>query len=165
MKSSTWHVEEALLLLMSGGFFVHLISASRHLEDEGSRVGEVLLWPVDLALFMLMAYCGVVLVVRSRQFAVTYDLSATGRRVGYRAITAYVVLSLPGHVMFLLTGDTRFFDAFPWWFSLVIMPVYVLVVAYVLSLRRRATPPCAAPREIHAAPEQWAAPARSAART
>jgi hypothetical protein len=39
--------------------------------------------------------------------------------------------------LFLLTGDTRFFDGFPWWFSLVIMPVYVLVVAYVLTLRPR----------------------------
>jgi hypothetical protein len=140
MKSSTWHAEEALLLLMSGGFFVHLISASRHLQDESARVGDVLLWPVDLALFVLMAYCAAALVLRSRQFARTYDLSAPPRRFGYRAITAYVVLSLPGHILFLLTGDTRFFDAFPWWFSLAILPAYVLVVAYVLTLRRRLVP-------------------------
>jgi hypothetical protein len=137
MKSSTWHAEEAMLLLMSGGFFVHLINASRHLRDDGSHVGDILLRPVDLALFLLMAYCAVALIVRSRQFARTYDLSSIGRRLGYWAITAYVTLSLPGHVAFLLTGNTRFFDAFPWWFSIVIMPVYVLVVAYVLTLRRR----------------------------
>jgi hypothetical protein len=137
MKSSTWHVEEALLLLISGGFFVHLIGASRHLQDDQAQVGDILLWPVDLALFALMAYCAAALLVRSQQFARTYDLSTTGRRIGYWAITVYVVLSLPGHAIFLFTGDTRFFDGFPWWFSLAIMPVYVLIVAYVLTLRRR----------------------------
>jgi hypothetical protein len=143
MKSATWHAEEALLLLMSGGFFVHLISASRHVRDDTSRVGDILLPPVDLALFGLMLYCAVALIARSRHFARTYDLSATGRRVGYWAITAYVTLSLPGHALFLLTGDTRFFDGFPWWFSLVIMPVYVVVVGYVLTLRRRPVPAAA----------------------
>jgi hypothetical protein len=137
MKSTTWHAEDALLLLMSGGFFVHLINASRHLRDDRSQVADVLLRPVDLALFLLMAHCAVALLVRSRQFAGTYDLTSIGRRFGYWAITAYVTLSLPGHVLFLLTGDTRFFDAFPWWFSLVILPVYVLVVMYVVTLRRR----------------------------
>jgi hypothetical protein len=144
MKSSTWHAEEALLLLMSGGFFVHLINAARHLQDDSSRVGDILLRPVDLALFLIMAYCAVALVARSKQFARTFDLSATGRRLGYWAITAYVGLSLPGHANFLLTGDTRFFDVFPGWFSLAIMPVYVLIVAYVLTLRRLPVPaPCA----------------------
>jgi hypothetical protein len=137
MKSSTWHAEDSLLLLMSGGFFVHLINASRHLRDDSSQVADILLGPVDLALFVLMAHCAVALIVRSRQFARTYDLTSIGRRLGYWAITAYVTISLPGHVLFLVTGNTRFFDAFPWWFSVVIMPVYVLVVAYVLTLRRR----------------------------
>jgi hypothetical protein len=164
MKSSTWHSEDALLLLMSGGFFVHLISASRHLQDDGSRVGDILLRPVDGALFLIMAYCSVAMIARSRQFARTYDMTSTGRWLGYWAITAYVTLSLPGHILFLLTGDTRFFDGFPWWFSLVIMPVYVLIVVYVLTLRPRYgdAPPAAAGRfgatrgaaERQIAPEQ-----------
>jgi hypothetical protein len=57
MRSSTWHAEDSLLLLMSGGFFVHLINASRHLRDDGSQVADILLRPVDLALFLLMAHC------------------------------------------------------------------------------------------------------------
>ncbi len=154
MRSSTWHVEEALLLLMSGGFFIHLVSAARHLRDDGAQVADVLLRPVDLALFLLMAYCAVALVARRRQVARTYDLSATPRRVGYWAITAYVTVSLPGHVLFLLTGDTRFFDGFPWWFSLAILPVYALVVAYVVTLRSRPAP----------APAPASAPASAAAR-
>jgi hypothetical protein len=137
MKSSTWHAEESLLLLMSGGFFVHLINASRHLRDDRSQVADILLRPVDLALFLLMAHCAVALIARSRQFARIYDLTSVGRRLGYWAITAYVTLSLPGHVLFLVTGDTRFFDAFPWWFSLVILPGYVLIVVYVVTLSRR----------------------------
>jgi hypothetical protein len=135
--STTWHAEKALLLLMSGGFFVHLINASRHLRDERSQVGDILLRPVDGALFLLMAYCAIALLARSRQFAHTYDLTTKGRKLGYWAITAYITLSLPGHILFLLTGDSRFFGAFPWWFSLVILPVYALVVAYVVTLRPR----------------------------
>ena len=140
MRASTWHAEEALLLLMSGGFFVHLISASRHLQDDRSEVGDILLRPVDGALFLIMAYCAVALIARSRQFADTYDMSPPSRKLGYWAITAYVTVSLPGHAMFLLTGDARFFDGFPWWFSVVILPVYVLVVGYVVTLQRRIVP-------------------------
>ena len=140
MKSPTWHSEQALLLLMSGGFFVHLISASRHLEDDASRVGDILLPPVDAALFALMVYCSVALILRSREFARTYDLSTPLRKVGYWAITVYVTVSLPGHVLFLLTGDTGFFDGFPWWFSLAILPVYALIVAYAITLRRNPAP-------------------------
>jgi len=148
MRASTWHAEEALLLLMSGGFFVHLISASRHLQDDRSEVGDILLRPVDGALFLIMAYCAVALIARSRHFADTYDMSPPSRKLGYWAITAYVTLSLPGHALFLLTGDTRFFDGFPWWFSLVIMPVYVLIVWYILTLApvRGDTPTASAER-------------------
>ena len=156
MKSSTWHAEEALLLLMSGGFFVHLINASRYLRDDRAQVADILLRPVDLALFLLMAHCSVALIARSRQFARRYDLTSIRRRLGYWAITAYVTLSLPGHVLFLLTGNTRFFDAFPWWFSLVIMPVYVLVVVYVLTLRRRHVHPSSGPADPLEATEQAA---------
>lgn len=93
MTSSTWHAEDALLLLMSGGFFVHLISASRHGEDSQAQVGDVVLWPVDLALFVLMAYCSVTLATRSRHVASVHDLGATWRRLGSWAITAYVTVS------------------------------------------------------------------------
>jgi hypothetical protein len=167
MKSSTWHAEEALLLLMSGGFFIHLISASRHLRDDRAQVGDVLLWPVDMALFVLMAYCSLALISRSGHFALTYDLTSTPRKVGYWAITAYVTVSLPGHVLFLLTGDTRFFDGFPWWFSVAILPVYAVVVAYVVTLRPRPAPEPAAATESSRAgrpvAEQRRAPARSGA--
>jgi hypothetical protein len=140
MKSPTWHGEQALLLLMSGGFFVHLISVSRRVEDSQAQVGDIVLWPVDLALFVLMAYCSVTLITRFRHFASAYELATTGRKLGYWAITAYVTVSLPGHAVFLLTGDTGFFDGFPWWFSVVILPVYVLVVGYVVTLQRQAVP-------------------------
>jgi hypothetical protein len=140
MESSTWHGEEALLLLMSGGFFVHLISASRRVEDSQAQVGDVVLWPVDLALFVLMAFCSVTLITRFRHVASAYELGTTGRRLGYWAITAYVTVSLPGHAVFLLTGDTGFFDGFPWWFSVVTLPVSVLVFGYVVTRQRRIVP-------------------------
>jgi hypothetical protein len=96
-----------------------------------------------------MAYCALALLARYRQFARTYDLTASGRKLGYWAITAYITLSLPGHVLFLITGDARFFGAFPWWFSLAILPLYALVVVYVVTLRRQqdGAPP-APPRQL-----------------
>ncbi len=136
MKRSTWCTEHVLLLLMSGGFFIHLISVSRHLRDDGSRVGDVVTRPVDAALFVLMVYCAVGLIMRHRAFARTYDVRSMKRKLGYWGITAYITVSLPGHVGFLVTGDTQFFDAFPWWFSLAVLAVYVLIVAYVVTLRR-----------------------------
>lgn len=138
MKRSTWGTEHVLLLLMSGGFFIHLISATRHLRDETSRVGDVVTRPVDAALFILMAYCAVGLITGYRAFADTYDMRTTARKLGYWLITAYVTVSLPGHVGYLATGDTGFFDAFPWWFSLAILALYSVIVAYVVTLRRRA---------------------------
>lgn len=69
-----------------------------------------------------------------------FDLSRAPRRIGYWAVTVYVTISLPGHVLFLLTGDSRFFDGFPWWFSLAILPLYMLIVAYVITLRRNPDP-------------------------
>lgn len=161
MKRSTWGTEHVLLLLMSGGFFIHLISASRYLSDSTSRVGDVVTRPVDAALFLLMAYCAVGLTARYRAFAHTYDMRSPQRKLGYWAITAYVTVSLPGHVGFLATGDTGFFDAFPWWFSPVILAVYALIVAYVLTLRRLPdhAPVLAAATRISgaAAPGEWSA--------
>jgi hypothetical protein len=56
------------------------------------------------------------------------------RKVVYGLITFYVCASVPGHVRYLLAGNTSYFDIFPWWFSLVIMPVYLLVIAYFFTL-------------------------------
>jgi hypothetical protein len=152
MKRSTWCTEHVLLLLMSGGFFIHLVSASRHLRDESSRVGDVVTRPVDAALLLLMAYCAVGLATRYPAFADTYDMRTPHRRLGYWLITGYIVMSLPGHIRFLATGDTGFFDAFPWWFSLGVLVVYVLIVAYVLTLRRLPDPASApTARRVHRA--------------
>jgi hypothetical protein len=74
------------------------------------------------------------------------------RKLGYWLITGYIVVSLPGHIRFLATGDTAFFDAFPWWFSLVVLVVYVLIVAYVLTLRRLPSPTSAPAKAIPQVP-------------
>ena len=63
-------------------------------------------WHAEEGLFLLMTYCAVALLARCGEFARTYDLTSTKRRIGYWAITAYVTGSLPGHLVFLLTGLT-----------------------------------------------------------
>ena len=137
MKPNTWNVEKLVPILITGGFFVHLINVSRHYIYGTSHVGEVLMWPVDVPLAVLMAYCAVALIVRWRAVFAAFDVSSTVRKIGYWAITFYVTASAPGHVLFLSTGNTSYFDVFPWWFSLVIMPVYLLIIAYFITLKSR----------------------------
>lgn len=136
--SRTWKVELFVPILITGGFFVHLINFSRYLENGQARVGDVLKWPVDLCLASIMVFCAVALFARRKDFFEVYGISSTARQVGYWCITVYITMSIPGHLLFLSTGNTKYFDTFPWWFSLVIMPVYVLIIAYFVTLSPRA---------------------------
>jgi hypothetical protein len=137
VNSSTWRVERLVPVLITGGLFVHLINLSRHLIVGGSTVSEVLLWPVDLVLAGLMVFCAIALIWRHRQVAAAFDLGSRGRKIGYWLITFYIAASVPGHVLFLTTGATTYFDVFPWWFSIVILPVYVAIIWYFVTLRPR----------------------------
>jgi hypothetical protein len=134
--NSTWKVESLVPILMAGGFFVHGVNASRHiLTDGSSRISDVLLWPVDLCLAVIMVFCGIVLIARHRAMSARFDLTSRPRRIGYWMITVYICASVPGHLLFLATGNTRYFDFWPWWYSLAILPVYVLMAAFFISLR------------------------------
>lgn len=137
MKPSTWGVEKAVPTLITGGFFLHLINLSRALAFEGTSASDVVLWPVDAALFALMLYSATALILRHKAVAARFDMRAPWRRVGYGLITAYVVVSLPIHVVYLATGNIDLITAFPSWFSGAILPVYVAVLAYFFSLKPR----------------------------
>ncbi|WP_099023727.1 hypothetical protein [Mycolicibacterium palauense] len=132
---STWKVETFVPMLMTAGFVIHLINASRHLLTGSSDVAEIISWPVDLCLFALMLFCSVALIARRKTVFAAYDLATAPRRVGYWVITGYITASLPGHLFFLTTGSTVYFDVFPWWFSLLIMAVYLVMIGYFVSLR------------------------------
>jgi hypothetical protein len=137
VNSPTWRVERVVPVLITGGLFVHLVNISRYLLLGGSTVSEVLLWPVDLVLAALMVFCAVALIWRRREFAAAFDVRSRARRIGYWLITFYIAASVPGHVLFLTTGNTTYFDVFPWWFSIVILPVYVAIITYFVTLRER----------------------------
>lgn len=133
--NGTWKLETFTPMLLTAGFTIHLINASRHLLTGGSEVTDIISWPVDLCLFLLMLFCAVALIARHKAMFATYDLTALPRRVGYWVITVYVTASLPGHIAYLTTGNTAYFDVFLWWFSLLIMVVYVVMIGYFVSLR------------------------------
>lgn len=133
--NGTGKVATFVPMLMTAGFFIHLINVSRYLLTGHSAVADILTWPVDLCLTLLMAYCAVALIARRRAMVAAFDLTPLPRRVGYWVITFYITASLPGHLLFLTTGNSAYFEAFPWWFSLVIMPVYVVMTVYFLLLR------------------------------
>jgi hypothetical protein len=138
MRSSTWHVEHVVPVLITGGAFLHIIRLSRYFLTGDASVGEFINWQVDLVLAALMVWASAGLVFRRREFAAAYDISSRARQIGYWAITAYVTLSIPGHVIFIATGNTGFFEAFPWWFSLLLQPIYVVVIGYFATLVPRA---------------------------
>lgn len=133
--TNTWKLETFVPMLLTAGFTIHLINASRYLLTGSSNVGDILSRPVDLFLFSLMLFCAVALITRRKAMFATYDLTALPRRVGYWVITAYVTVSLPGHVAYLTTGSTAYLDIFPWWFSPLIMVVYVAMIGYFVTLR------------------------------
>jgi hypothetical protein len=95
------------------------------------------MWPVDLVLATLMVFCAAALILRHREMAAAYDIASVSRRIGYWLITFYITASIPGHLLFLTSGNTAYFDVFPWWFSLIIEPVYVLIIAYFVTLAPR----------------------------
>ena len=134
MNTQTWHVEKIVPILFSGGFFAHLINTARYFELGHSDIGEVLLWPVDFTLAVIMTFCALALVLRHQAMATAYRVGTFARKMGYWVITGYITLSVPGHVLFLTSGNTSYFDFFPWWFSLIIMPAYILMTAYFITL-------------------------------
>lgn len=134
MNTHTWHVEKLVPVLLSGGFFAHLINVARYYQFGESDIGEILLWPVDFTLALIMTYCAVALIVRHKAMAAGFKLDSAARRIGYWIITGYITASVPGHLIFLTSGNTAYFDFFPWWFSLIIMPTYVLMLAYFITL-------------------------------
>lgn len=135
MSPASLHAERAIPLLMTGGLFVHLVNIANHLRDGGARIGDVLQPIVDAPLALMMVYCAAGLLDWKgffRRFAIT----ARWRKACYFAIAFYVAASIPGHILFLASGDTRYFDAFPWWFSVVLLPFYSLVILYFVTLRQ-----------------------------
>jgi hypothetical protein len=133
--NDTWKVESLVPILVTGGFFLHIINASRYLLAGGSTLSDVLLWPVDLCLTVIMVFCAAALIARRRAVFARFDFSSPARRIGYWAITFYIVVSIPGHLVFLTTGNTQYFDMWPWWYSLAITPVYVLMAAFFITLK------------------------------
>lgn len=139
MRPSAWGVEKAVPTLITGGFFLHLINFCRTLTFEGASATDIVLWPVDFALFALMTYSAIALVLRHKAVAANFDMRAPWRRVGYWLVTVYVCISVPFHVQFLTTGNADIITKAPWWLSGALLPFYVLILAYFFSLKPRET--------------------------
>lgn len=138
MKSGTWGVEKAVPALMTAGFFIHLINFCRTLAIPGASATDIMLWPVDFVLFLIMVYTAVTLLLRYRAVSASFDLHRTWRRVGYWILTVYIWISVPFHILYLTTGNADIITKAPWWFSGAILPVYVVIFAYFFTLKPRA---------------------------
>jgi len=119
------------------GFALHLVNLGRYLSTGQSELAAIFTPATDAVLTTWMAYCSILLIAGARRFFARYHVVGW-RKVVYWLVAFYVTASLPGHLSFLTTGNTSYFDTFPVWFSPIIMTVYVLFIAYFVTL---AVPP------------------------
>ena len=136
MNRNCWHVEKVVPLLMMTGFMIHLINIARYVHFGEADLSSILLPLVDLPLSLLMLYCSIALLVFNKRFFTIFDMQAKWRKSVYWLIVFYITASIPGHVRFLISGDTAYFTFSPWWFSPIIMVVYILFIMFFFSLRR-----------------------------
>jgi hypothetical protein len=127
------YIERVVPLLITGGVFIHLVRIGAYLRDREARVSDVLQPVVDAPLTLLMIYCAIGLLFW-RSFFRRFRITSMWRKVCYFLIAFYIIASIPGHIRFLLSGNTAYFDFFPWWFSIALMPVYVLIILYFITL-------------------------------
>src|SRR5205809_5200706 len=127
-------------ILFVMGFSLHLASFGQYLASGRADLLHIITPTFDAVLGAWMLYCGVLLVFGRKRFFALYDVHGW-RTAVYWLITAYVTLSLPGHARYQLTHDPSYFEMFPWWFSPVIMSVYIFFCAYLLTLSPRSRTP------------------------
>ena len=135
MRENSFYIERVIPLLITGGVFIHLINLSTYLQFGEVRISQILHPVVDAPLAALMCYSAIG-VFYWKNFFRKFGITSLWRKVAYFFIAAYVVCSIPGHIKFLLTGDTAFFEQFPWWFSLALMPLYAAIILYFLTLHQ-----------------------------
>ena len=123
-----------VVVLLTMGFTLHLANLGQYAHSHHTRLASIISPVMDGTLGVWMAFCAVVLLLRWRSFFAAYDLRGW-KRVVYWILTFYVAVSVPGHVRYVATRNTSYFDFFPWWFSPIIVSVYVLFIAFLLSLR------------------------------
>jgi hypothetical protein len=133
-RKNSFYIERVIPILITGGLFVHLVNLSNYIEQGEAQIGDVLHPLVDAPLAVMMLYSAVG-VLYWKNFFARFAITSTWRKCCYFVIAFYIVASVPGHISYLSTGNTDYFEVFPWWFSLVLMPVYLLMILYFLTLR------------------------------
>ncbi len=135
MNRYVWHAEKYVPLLMTYGFTLHIIRVAIYLRDGTADLSQIILPLVDLPLAIMMAYCALAMILAWRQFFQVFEMRSTWRKVLYWIITVYIAGSVPGHISFLVFGNTAYFDFFPWWFSVILLFAYGVIIAYFFSLK------------------------------
>lgn len=127
--------EKYVPLLMMYGFTLHIIRVAIYFRDGTANLSQIIMPLVDLPLAIMMAYCAFAMIRGWRQFLEVFEIHSIWRKVVYWIITFYIAGSVPGHIGFLVLGNTAYFDFFPWWFSVMLLFVYAAIIAYFFSLK------------------------------
>ncbi len=131
-----FHAEKSLPLLFTMGFTLHLINLAHYLRDGKADPGQVMTPIVDIGLSIVMLYSAFALIWEHKIFFKVYGFTnKLGHKIGYWFITTYVTASIPGHVYYIMTADGSYFESFGWWFSPIIMTVYVSMIGFLYSLK------------------------------
>ena len=133
MKTAERLTPVFVVVLLTMGFTLHLANLGQYAHQHQTRLASIISPVMDGMLGLWMAFCAALLLFRWRPFFAAYQVRGWKRAV-YWILAFYVTASVPGHVRYVLTRDTSYFDFFPWWFSAIIMAVYVLFIAFLLSL-------------------------------
>ena len=123
------------LLVM--GFSLHLVNLGQYIEYGHTNLASIISPTTDCVLTLWMAYCSALLILGAGRFFRAYEVTGRKRMV-YWVATFYVTASLPGHAFYIVTHNQRYFDFFPWWFSPIIMVVFVFFISFFLALSPRA---------------------------
>jgi len=119
---------------MMSGFMLHAVNLANYLQFGSTDLKLILLPFADAILASMMVYCAIGLLFFHRDFFLKFRMKSTSGKVIYWVITFYICASIPGHFRFLVLGDTSYFDFFPWWFSPIIMTVYIFFIIYFFAL-------------------------------
>ncbi len=112
-------------LLMGGSAHLAVVALGR------SALPRIVTPPFELLLMLLMAYVSVV-----GWFAwSTFHYRNRGQKILLTLILVYFPIGIPVHVITIVNGNTDHYGVFPGWYSLVILPVMLAMVAFFGRLR------------------------------
>ncbi len=115
-----------------------LMGASAHLAVVAlgrSALPRIVTPPFELVLTVLIAYVSVFGWFAWRRFY----YRSRAQKIVLAMILVYFPVGIPVHVITIVNGNTDHYEVFPGWYSFVILPVMLAMIAFFARLRSAET--------------------------